>query len=450
MTTPYLDDPQRLATWLAERRWYGDKARSLTSATRVFHTEIDAQGERVGVGIVRLSFANGQPADYLLITDERDPEADGVESDRVRAWLMECFRRGRAIEGEGGTELRFRSEIGADGLAGVPVEESRIFRGEQSNSSIVYGDRAILKLFRKLREGVNPEVEIGAFLTRHTPFQAFPRLFGTVELRDGDSATTLGALQEFVPSVGDAWSWITERVSDPGTREETVEAAARLGVRTGEMHRGLAMGTDAAFAPELASGAYAQAVRAEAVAELRDTVDQLDRRGVGGAESLGEALGSLLDALLRLEGTMITRIHGDYHLGQVLRTEDGDFAILDFEGEPSRPLAERRAKASPLRDVAGMLRSFDYATEIARRSGSGDAGEIDDWHRASRDAFMQGYSVAVAGDEVLMHGWDPGARAAVLAAFEVHKALYEARYELNNRPDWLEIPLNALRHIASG
>jgi maltokinase len=449
MTTRHLGDTRRLASWLADRRWFGDKTRSLTGAERVFHAEIDADGAKVGVDIVRLSFASGQAADYLLITDERDADIDGVESDAVRAWLMESFRSARSIEGEEGVELRFRLED-AGKAAVVHVEDSRVFRGEQSNTSIVYGEHAILKLFRKLREGVNPEVEIGGFLTRHTPFDAFPRLYGAIELRDGDRLTTLGALQEFVPSVGDAWSWITERVSDPETRPETTEAAAQLGARTGELHRALAMGTEEAFAPELASGAYAQAVRSEAVAELRDTVDQLDRRGVGGAGELGGALESSLDALLRLEGTMITRIHGDYHLGQVLRTEDGDFAILDFEGEPSRPLAERQAKASPLRDVAGMLRSFDYAAETARRSDRGDAGGIDTWYRVSRDAFMQGYSEVVAGDEVLMRGWEPDAREAVLAAFEVHKALYETRYELNNRPDWLEIPLNALRRIASG
>ena len=145
---------------------------------------------------------------------------------------------------------------------------------------------------------------------------------------------------------------------------------------------------------------------------------------------------------------MITRIHGDYHLGQVLRTLDDDFAILDFEGEPSRPLEERRAKASPLRDVAGMLRSFDYAAETLRRANGADPVAVDAWYRAARDAFMAGYDDTVAGDAVLRRGWDPDSRPAVLAAFEVHKALYEARYELNNRPDWLDIPLNALRRIA--
>ncbi|MDQ4044812.1 MAG: alpha-amylase, partial [Chloroflexota bacterium] len=157
---------------------------------------------------------------------------------------------------------------------------------------------------------------------------------------------------------------------------------------------------------------------------------------------------SSLDAFLQLEGTMITRMHGDYHLGQVLRTEDGDFAILDFEGEPTRSLAERRAKASPLRDVAGMLRSFDYAAETARRTEGGERAGIDKWYADSRNALLHAYTDTISSDDELMRGWNAQSREDVLAAFEVHKALYETRYELNNRPDWLEIPLNALRRIA--
>ncbi|HEV2127972.1 MAG TPA: phosphotransferase, partial [Thermomicrobiales bacterium] len=341
-----------------------------------------------------------------------------------------------------------RPQMDDEVLIGLKGQESRVFRGEQSNTSIVFGDRVILKLFRKQREGINPEVEIGTFLTRYTSFEAFPKLYGTISLEDGERETTIGALQQFIPSVRDAWSWLTERVTDAALRPSTIEAAATLGSRTGEMHRALASGTDDAFVPEQASGAYATAVRAEAIAELRETVEQLEHRGVENAAALGDALASSLDAFLQIEGTMITRIHGDYHLGQVLRTEDRDFAILDYEGEPTRSLVERRAKASPLRDVAGMLRSLDYAAETARRAGGGERDDLDAWYEDSRDAFLRAYTDTVSSDEFLMRGWNAESRADVLAAFEVHKALYETRYELNNRPDWLEIPLNALQRIA--
>ncbi|HYH11256.1 MAG TPA: phosphotransferase, partial [Thermomicrobiales bacterium] len=261
--------------------------------------------------------------------------------------------------------------------------------------------------------------------------------------------TTVAAIQEFIPSVGDAWSWVTERVGDRSQRSGTVDAARLLGRRTAEMHVAFATGRADRFVPEVATGAYAEAVRAEARAELQDTVEQLARRGVGGTAALGAGLESSLDALVDLEGTMITRIHGDYHLGQVLRTADDDFAILDFEGEPSRSLAERRAKASPLRDVAGMLRSFDYAAETARRATDpAQIGDIGSWYMDSRLAYLEGYDDVARENSVLMRGWEPGARSAVLAALEVHKALYEVRYELSNRPDWLEIPLNALRRLA--
>jgi maltose alpha-D-glucosyltransferase/alpha-amylase len=261
--------------------------------------------------------------------------------------------------------------------------------------------------------------------------------------------TTIAAAQAYIPSVGDAWAWITERINDPGVRPATVEAAGVLGARTGEMHVAFASGTSDAFAPEMASGAYADAVAAEARAELRDTIDQLERRGVGGALELGDVLDASLDALRSLEGTMITRIHGDYHLGQVLRTSNEDFAILDFEGEPTRSLDERRAKASPLRDVAGMLRSFDYAAETARRAAGGvETEDIDEWYAAARASYLDGYNAVVRQNSLLMRGWEEGERDATLAALEVHKALYEVRYELGNRPDWLDIPLNALRRIA--
>jgi maltose alpha-D-glucosyltransferase / alpha-amylase len=442
-------DIQRLARWLDDRRWYGDKSRVLSGAETIFRTEVPLMRDQVAIELTRLRYTSGPDADYLLVRSSDAPDEDGIESPSVRAWLLSGLGEARNLEGSDGWHLRWAPVIEGESPDSELAHESRVFRGEQSNTSIVYGDQVMMKLFRKLREGVNPEVEIGDFFTQHTDFTAFPRLMGTIELVKDDAVTTVAAVQQFIPSVGDAWTWITERIADPGIRESTVEAAHVLGVRTAEMHVAFASGKSDRFVPELASGAYAEAVRAEARSELHDTIEQLQRRGVAGASALGERLEASLDALLGLESTMITRIHGDYHLGQVLRTRDGDFAILDFEGEPSRSLAERRAKASPLRDVAGMLRSFDYAAETARRSVEvGNTSEIDAWYEASRSAMLEGYDSTVRGNSTLMRGWEAGERASVLAALEVHKALYEVRYELSNRPDWLEIPLNALRRIA--
>jgi trehalose synthase-fused probable maltokinase len=437
-----------LASWLGERRWYGDKARALTGADVEFHLEAGVDREPLALDVARLTYDAGEPASYLLFRTEDHPDVDGIESDAVRAWLLNGFAESRALSGDGG-RLRWRPLPGEPvdwpGLAGA----SRVFRGEQSNTSVVYGDRAILKVFRKLREGTNPEVEVGEFLTEHTAFTAFPRLLGVIELESRGVVTTIAAAQAFIPSVSDAWSWLTARLGDAEIRPATIAAARLLGTRTGEMHIAFASGASSAFAPEEATDHYAESMRSDAVRELDVTVAQLERAGVDEAAALGAGLMPALDALRAIEGTMVTRIHGDYHLGQVLRTARDDFAILDFEGEPTRPLAERRAKASPLRDVAGMLRSFDYAAETARRATPGEARDIDVWYLAAREAFLEGYDEVVRNDAVMMHGWTPEGRSAALAALELHKALYEVRYELSNRPDWLAIPLNALRRLAT-
>ncbi len=441
---------QHLAEWLSERRWYGEKARSLTTVQPVFRARTSEGGHAAEIEIAQLGFAHGTDASYLLFRAASEPGEDGIESREFRDWLLAGFVEGRVLQGETGARLQWNLMARPDEIPTGDDASSRVFRGEQSNTSIVYGDRVILKVFRKIREGVNPEVEIGEFLTRNTSFQAFPRLMGTIELQAAGEVTTVAAAQAYIPSVGDAWAWITGRINDPGVRPATVEAAKVLGARTGEMHVAFASGKEDAFAPEVAPGAYAEAVASEARLELRDTIDQLEARGVAGASQLGGALDTSLDSLRSLEGTLITRIHGDYHLGQVLRTSDEDFAILDFEGEPTRSLAERRAKASPLRDVAGMLRSFDYAAETARRSAGGvESNDIDEWYTAARASYLDGYDEVVRHSSSLMQGWRAGGRDAVLAAFEIHKALYEVRYELGNRPDWLGIPLNALRRIGN-
>ena len=444
------NDPEQVGPWLEQRRWYGEKGRRLVAADPRFTTTAQTDGEAITVTVLHLQFAAGPDADYLLIRDPAQPDTDGVESENVRSWLMQSLIDGQELADGHGGSLLFTPEDELDQYRErLSHVSSRMFRGEQSNTSVVYGDAGMLKIFRKIRQGENPEVEIGTFLTRETRFNAFPRLLGTIDLEVDGAVSTLAALQQFIPSVGDAWSWITERITDASVRPTTVDGARQLGIRTGEMHIALASGTSEAFVPEQVTSSYAEAVRAEAIAELRDTILQLQERGVAGARELGDAIGTSLDAFRAIDGTMITRVHGDYHLGQVLRTSVGDFAILDFEGEPTRALSERRAKASPLRDVAGMLRSFDYAAETARRTaGGGDPHSIDAWYEASRAAFMEGYNDTVGSDPTLMHGWDPITRQAALAAFEVHKALYEVRYELGNRPDWLDIPLNALRRIA--
>ncbi len=440
---------QDLATWLDGRRWYGDKGRRLKRASTTLGAEAKVSGRNVSIEIARLEYDHGEPASYLLVHDRALRQVDGIESADLRSWILDGFFERRVLTGGEHGSITWAT-IAVDRLMPRSLdEESTVFGGEQSNTSIVYGERSILKLFRRLRPGLNPEVEIGAYLTEHTSFSAFPRLLGTITASVDGNEMTLAALQEFIPNSEDAWTWLTTRLIDPDQHPGTLDAIRLLGVRTGELHVALASAAGGPFSPEPASEPYCRSMLSEARHELRDTLLLLERHFFPGVAELGVVLSQKLEALEMLKGTTITRIHGDYHLGQVLRTPDGDFRILDFEGEPTRSLPERRARSSPLRDVAGMLRSLDYAAETARRSAGANVSAIDAWLTDARAEFLSGYESAALRHSRLDKSLDTDERAAVLDAFEVHKALYEVRYELGNRPDWVDIPLSALHRIAS-
>ncbi len=381
---------------------------------------------------------------------------------------------------------------------GEPLRAT-LLRGEQSNTSINLGDRLLLKLFRKADAGVNPDLEIGRHLTDHTEFRRVPLLAGGLELRNrGQEPITLGVLHQFVASEGDAWGWTLSALSQyfervlvaPGQPAETdagpgsllelaglqpppmVQEAAGtylgqvhlLGRRTAELHHALADTRDnPAFAPEPFTAHYRRSLYQSLRSLVRTTFDLLRRR----LESLpGENLEAALTLLGREDGLLRQvravlerrisavriRIHGDYHLGQVLYTGK-DFVIVDFEGEPSRSLSERRFKRSPLRDVAGMIRSFEYAAAYGLRHGprrTEDVPALQPWARLWRQwasaAFLAGYLEAAGGATFLPR--DPAELATLLEFYILDKAVYELRYELNNRPDWVAIPLEGvLRQI---
>jgi maltose alpha-D-glucosyltransferase/alpha-amylase len=266
----------------------------------------------------------------------------------------------------------------------------------------------------------------------------------------------LAAVQSFVANQGDSWRWLPGALSgtDETSRAALLDAIRLLGTRTGELHVALGQGTGDAFAPEPYTRADTEAFEERLGREVRTTTATLHRMGACSYVESEELAGALLRDISGaglLEGLPRTRVHGDYHLGQVLRA-DGDFVIIDFEGEPSRSLAERRQKASPLKDVAGMARSIDYAVASAHLtadSGAGDAGLVA-WGEAAEQAFLQGYLHAVSASTLTLVPLDPVAFRQALDLFMIEKALYEVRYELDNRPDWLEIPLGALRRIAQG
>lgn len=450
-SVPDLTIPDQATRWLGERRWYGDKGRDIRELAMTFGAEATVNSRAVRIELIRIAYVTGPPSTYLLVRGHGDSgvsDRDCIEDADVRTWLMEGFQVDREVEGTDGV-LRWS---GSDELRSVSDgirESSRVFRGEQSNTSIIYGEQVMLKLFRKIQPGRNPEVEIGEFLTGQTDFDAFPRMLGTIDLVRGDESTTIACVQQFIASKGDAWTWMLDELTSAGGAEGVADAPVVLGQRTAGLHAALALGTSPAFVPELFNVAETESVHDAAVRELEQTIALLSEHGVSDVGRLRDALAPRLADLRLLTGTYRTRIHGDYHLGQVLRTNRGDFAILDFEGEPTRSLQERREKASPLRDVAGMLRSLDYLAEAARRrSPDASADAFVSWSESARQAFIAGYTTTAQGSPTLARGLDPDTWKRVVAAFEVHKALYEARYEVGNRPDWIDIPMQGLWRLA--
>jgi trehalose synthase-fused probable maltokinase len=319
---------------------------------------------------------------------------------------------------------------------GLPADLGvRRIGGEQSNSSIVLGDAFVLKHFRRLAEGVNPEAEVSRFLTERTSFRNTPRLGGHLEYRAARGrTTTLAVMQALVPNAVDGWQWILARLRDPDGAAATVAALGRLGERTGQLHQ--ALGSDAsdpAFAPEPIGAADVTAWTDAVLGQLASARAAL--RG----EMLAVDRGAIYAGLAHLVGRHKVRHHGDFHLGQTLyQPAVGDWMIIDFEGEPLRPLDERRRKHAALRDVAGMLRSIDYAAA----SASDAAGGTADWKIDAARAFVTGYRAAAGTASFLPES--ATAFDAVVAVFELEKAAYEIVYEANNRPAWISIPRRGL------
>ncbi len=403
---------------------------------------------------------------------------DGVVDEHLAKTLLEALKGG-ATAGTGDGRIEFH---GAEALSAIDEPgEPRLLSAEQSNASIAFGDTLILKLYRRLQEGVQPDIEVARFLTEQTDFTASPALLGTIDWIAADGTpTTLAAASEFVRNQGDAWTYVTDALERDMERQETaaprelaedpligggpLDIGRVLGRRTAELHLALSSGSpDSGFSREDLATADLEALSDEATAELREALDRLeanpgalsqDNRAL--AERLLSHRGRLEDRLAALKGRPasggLCRIHGDYHLGQVLVAET-DVVIIDFEGEPTRPLRERTAKSSPLRDVAGMLRSFDYAlwTTARRRIELGadparTMAGVESWRNDTQGVFLEAYRDTM-GDAPL-HPSDPDLERDLLDTFLIRKAGYEVAYEMAMRPDWIDIPLRGLLALA--
>src|SRR5262249_11254633 len=327
---------------------------------------------------------------------------------------------------------------GAEILASLsPKPRVRALGVEQSNTSVVLDDRVLLKILRKLEVGLSPEVEMGRFLVTHG-FRATPQLLASLTL-EGPSASELALLYVFAPNQGDGWEYLTSALrASPEPRPEVLSRLEQLGTRVGELHRVLSSDpSDPAFAPEAIHQEDLQRWSSSIVGELGVTLSLAASRFPELLERQ-DALTERAKALASLapSGQKI-RQHGDLHLGQALWTGE-DWMVIDFEGEPTRPYAARREKHTPLRDVAGMLRSFSYATSVAGLNPTDRRRALS----ATKGAFLRGWREAIRGTGLLPTS-EADART-MLDVLELEKTLYELRYELQMRPDWAPIPAEAL------
>jgi maltose alpha-D-glucosyltransferase/alpha-amylase len=476
-----------LPGYLPVRRWFGHKQRRIATVKLIDAATDEAGDELFSLVLAQVGFEGGHEARYFLplaLGRAEPPEgatiaviaaageawyvADGPALPSCRRWLAASLAREAAVPGTSG-RFAWRA-TGASSAGDVSDLPSRVISGEQSNTSVVYDDALILKIFRRVDPGINPDVELGRFLTTRTSFRHAPAVYGSLEyLPDEGEACSLAVAQQFVPSRSDGWTFTLGRLAELAATPERADLlegaawrdAALLGKRTAEMHLALASGRDEpAIAPEPVGAADVAAWEADLAKAIARTAATLAELAPSLAEPAYDLATAFLAALPRLRsratgfdllrGRAKTRVHGDYHLGQVLRTRDDDFVILDFEGEPQRSLAERRAKTSPLKDVAGMLRSFGYARGAAEQAAAGHSGSVPDliaWERGARRAFLDAYwaEAAAVGAPFLPRSQEDFRQA--LAPWELDKALYEVAYELNNRPSWLPIPLRGILEL---
>ncbi len=518
---------QLLLRQLPKQRWFGGKSRPL-KGVEVFDTIPLGDTDEAGcLLLARVEYVEGDPEVYqltlalgtgarmeelqrsqpnvalarLLLGDSVGVLYSGARDRAFCSELLEIILRRRQLESDHGA-LTGVAESALRPLEDRESLEPSLLGAEQSNTSIVFGKRAVLKLFRKLEDGLNPDVELGTFLTQQAHFEHTPPVLGYLEYRPTDGEPlTLGVLQGYVPNDGDAWQFTLDHVSQyfdrvkiqletgasvsPSTRTVLelaegpipqsstelvggpyLEAARLLGQRTAELHLALVSGTEPALASEPFTLFHQRSLLQSFRNLTEDVFDRLQARRRHLPEALQERVGHVLlqkQAMFEIYRSITaqsisarrSRIHGDYHLGQVLWT-GRDFMIIDFEGEPRRSISARRIKRCPLLDAAGMVRSLHYAVHhglrtlaekglVAKTAASGLESYAEHWFEWSASAFLRSYLRVARTSNFLPQA--PAELEGLFAIFLLEKAIYELGYELDHRPDWVDLPLKGIESV---
>ncbi len=431
------------------QRWFAGRGERVLAVEPVLAATLHASDPLVVLGVVEVTFATGLHDRYqLVLTDEPGP--DGVRVCRLADGrpLHDALRNPTSLRALGqltaadldtaattGT-VRFRTLV-AD-LPSAP-STARPLGADSTNSAAVFDERVLLKAYRRITPGANPELEMLTYLTR-IGFEGVPEILGWWEHVDDTSEATLGLLQRYIPESVDGWTLATADAANPEPGCGLVDELADLGTLTAALHGALAAGPDdGSFTPEWPHADQLGLL----AASLDERLSELAASGL-----MDDHLAVIAELRARLGAAARTpdigcliRGHGDYHLGQVLRAS-GRWWIVDFEGEPMRESTERRRRRSPLRDVAGMLRSLDYAAVVGGATDESAAR----WRREARHAFLDAYTGAPEAPRLL-----PRQREStrdLLFVMELEKVLYEIEYERAHRPEWIPIPLGGLRALA--
>jgi maltose alpha-D-glucosyltransferase/alpha-amylase len=499
-------ESEALPRYLELQRWFGAKDQTIEGARLEPLAEMPDARFQLATCTVKLgdeeqqyflplsarwgeeNIAFGAPTlSYTMAKLRRGPRVgalvDGAYDPDLSLALVDGLRQELELSGTSGT-VAFRPNVPADAFE--DVGESRPAGIEQSNVSIIFGDKLILKVYRRLRSGPQPEVEMARFLTNETDFTGMPAFLGSIDHEDENGTTVLATAFSFVRNQGDAWYALSSALkrdledwealmaspsaeSDGSSFPLELDIGERLGIRTAELHAALATPTeDPAFAVEETAQSdvlvWVEATRKDAE-EMFDALEKhpVDTFSDEAAELRTQLLSLREKTLERIQHCLTltpsggrSRIHGDYHLGQVL-VEHDEFVIIDFEGEPRRTIEERREKMSPLRDVAGMLRSIDYLASSALREAAAAPtpeayaaaeSRLRRWRDKTVTDFLTGYRSAIEGTTT--HPQDEEFEKALLDLFLIQKASYEIMYELANRPTWCEIPMAGLLELLTG